>query len=164
MSFRATLVVRHTYFFCALLCVFVIAFDQATKWSVLSFLSKPEAVPVFPSLNLVLTFNYGTSFGLLAPHTEWQRCLLIALTIGAIVFLAYAFSRFRTITEKVFCSLVIGGAIGNSIDRFCHGAVVDFIDVYYREWHWPAFNFADACISCSVVGLIFYNLFSKSRR
>ncbi|MBR1479763.1 MAG: signal peptidase II [Alphaproteobacteria bacterium] len=164
MPSYSSLVVRHTHLFCALLCIFVVAFDQATKWSVLFFLSKSEAVPVSPSLNLVLTFNYGTSFGLLAPHAEWQRCLLIGLTIGAIVFLTYAFARFRSITEKVLCSLVLGGAIGNLIDRFFHGAVVDFIDVYYRGWHWPAFNFADACISCSIIGLLSYNLFSKTCR
>jgi signal peptidase II len=57
------------------------------------------------------------------------------------------------------CSLVIGGAIGNLLDRFLHGAVVDFIDVYYKDWHWPAFNVADSFISVSIVCLVIFNLF-----
>ncbi|MBQ9335509.1 MAG: signal peptidase II, partial [Alphaproteobacteria bacterium] len=60
-------------------------------------------------------------------------------------------------------SVLIGGAIGNLIDRFIHGAVIDFVDIHYKTWHWPAFNFADMCISCSVIAMIVYNMFAKEQ-
>lgn len=143
---------------CAIVGLFVIIFDQAIKFSVLAFVPNGTHIAICPHVNLVLTYNYGTSFGLLSPSNALQYYLMIALMFFCIAFVIYVYTKLHRTIEKLFCSLLIGGAIGNLIDRFMHGAVVDFVDVYYNTWHWPAFNFADACISCSVGLLILYNL------
>jgi signal peptidase II len=80
------------------------------------------------------------------------------------MFMLYLFFKLRTASEQILCSLLIGGAISNLLDRFFHGGVVDFIDMHYMNWHWPAFNIADSFISCSAIGLILCNLFSGVRR
>lgn len=150
--------------FSLLLCIFVIIFDQATKWSILAFLPQGSTINICPFLNLVLTFNFGTSFGLLSPSTIIEYYMIIALSVLCIIFLIYVFIKLKNTIEQILCSLLIGGAIGNLIDRFFHGAVVDFIDIYYNNWHWPAFNMADSFISCSAIGLLIYNLFSNEKR
>lgn len=150
--------------FCLLLAIFVIIFDQATKFSILAFLPRNANVNLLPGVNLVLMFNFGTSFGLLSPNTVMEYYLIIAITILAVVFLVYMFFKVKIPTEKVLCSLIIGGAIGNLYDRFVHGAVVDFIDVYYKNWHWPAFNIADSFISVSAILLIIINIFGSKQQ
>ena len=145
--------------FCSLLCLFSIILDQATKWSILAFFPKGAVINVCPSFNLVLTFNFGTSFGLLSPSTLLEYYSIIVVTILCVIFLLFVFLRLRNPIEQVYCSFLIGGAIGNLLDRFFHGAVVDFIDIYYKNWHWPAFNLADMFISSSAILLIIYNLF-----
>ncbi|MDR3224301.1 MAG: signal peptidase II [Holosporales bacterium] len=149
---------KNVHFFSICLGIFVIIFDQATKWSVLAFMEKGEKISVLPFVNLVLTFNYGTSFGLLTPYTGMQRYMITFVTILCIIFLIYVFFKLKTSTEKILCSFLIGGAIGNLLDRFSHGAVIDFLDFYYNNWHWPAFNVADAFISSSAFLLIIFNL------
>ncbi|MDR1234112.1 MAG: signal peptidase II [Holosporales bacterium] len=144
--------------FSILLFCFVVIFDQATKWSVLAFLSPGEVVRICESVNLVLVLNPGTSFGLLSPHTGAEHILIIILTILCIVLVGYVFFKMKTRIEQVLCALILGGATGNLIDRFAHGAVIDFIDLYYGRWHWPAFNVSDSFISVSAVILVLYNL------
>ena len=139
--------------------MFVVIFDQATKFSILAFLSRGDQINVFHGLNFVLTFNFGTSFGLISPQTMMQYYMVILLTVVCIIAISYMYLKTTNAVERILCSLVIGGAIGNLFDRFFHGAVVDFIDVYYKNSHWPAFNVADSFISVSVIVLIFYNLF-----
>ena len=154
---------KKTSTFCLVICCFSILLDQAAKWSILAFLPRGSVVSVFPCFNLVLTFNFGTSFGLLSPNTVLEHYLIIALAVGCIIFLLYIFFKLKNTVEQVACALLIGGAIGNLLDRFFHGAVVDFIDIYYNNWHWPAFNIADAFISCSALALILYNLFCSNK-
>ncbi len=152
---------KKVLYFSLLLAIFVIIFDQATKWSILAFIPNGGVVRICPYFNLLLTFNYGTSFGLLSPNTILQSYMIIGLTILCLVFLFYVFFKLKTIFEKILTAILIGGACGNLLDRFFHGAVVDFIDLYYKTFHWPAFNFADICISCSVLGLLIFNLLSR---
>jgi signal peptidase II len=150
-----------THLFCFLLSLFAITFDQATKWSILAFMPQERVIKLTSFLNLVLVFNKGTSFGLLSPSNLTEFYFIIILIILCIIFLIYMFFKLKSISEQILCSILIGGAIGNLLDRFFHGAVVDFIDVYYGNWHWPAFNFADSCISCSAFLLVILNLFSS---
>lgn len=152
---------KKVLYFSFLLSIFVIIFDQATKWSILAFIPNGGIVKICSYFNLLLTFNYGTSFGLLSPNTIQQSYMIIGLTIFCLIFLVYAFFKLKTTFEKILTTILIGGACGNLIDRFVHGAVVDFIDLYYNNLHWPAFNFADICISCSVITLLLFNLFSR---
>lgn len=143
---------------CGIVGLFVIILDQAIKFSVLAFVPNGTNIAVCKNVNLVLTYNYGTSFGLLTPSNEHQYYLIIGLMLFCITFVLYVYTKLNRAIEKLMCSVLLGGAIGNLIDRFMHGAVIDFVDVYYKTWHWPAFNLADACISCSVATLIVYNL------
>ncbi len=149
--------------FCLLLMLFIVIFDQASKFSVLAFLPRNACVNIFTGLNMVLIFNFGTSFGLLSPNTVIEYYLVIGIAILCLLFLIYIFCKTKIFSEKILCSLIIGGAIGNLCDRFLHGAVVDFIDVYYKDWHWPAFNIADSFISVSAILLIFTSVFGNSR-
>lgn len=147
--------------FCLLLCLLTIILDQASKWVILSYLDFNSSINVFNGFNLVLVFNYGTSFGLLSPNTMYGTYCLMGLSLLLIVILLVAFFKFRNSIEKILLSMLIGGAIANLIDRIFHGAVIDFIDVYYGNWHWPAFNIADISITCSASCLILYNLFRR---
>lgn len=140
---------KKVLYFSLLLAIFVIIFDQATKWSILAFIPNGGVVRICPYFNLLLTFNYGTSFGLLSPNTILQSYMIIGLTILCLVFLFYVFFKLKTIFEKILTAILIGGACGNLLDRFFHGVVIDFIDLYYKIFHWLAFNFAKVCISWS---------------
>lgn len=153
---------RKNLVFCLLVCLSVIILDQASKWVILSNLNFNSIIKVFSGFNLVLVFNYGTSFGLLSPNTMYGTYCLMAMSLLLIIILLFAFFKFRNKIEKIFLSMLIGGAIANLIDRIIHGAVIDFIDIYYENWHWPAFNIADISITCSAFCLILYNLFRKS--
>ncbi|MDR0640168.1 MAG: signal peptidase II [Holosporales bacterium] len=149
--------------FSILLFCFVVIFDQATKWSVLAFLDPGTVINVCPSVNIVLILNPGTSFGLLSPHTSTEYYLVIILTILCIILVGYVFFKMKTQTEQVTCALILGGAAGNLIDRFAHGAVIDFIDLYYEGWHWPAFNIGDSFISGGAILIILYNLIGRNK-
>ena len=152
---------KRTLTFCVLLCSLTIILDQASKWVILSNLNVNSVIRVFTSFNLVLALNYGTSFGLLVPNTMYGVYCLMTMSVLLIIILLFAFVKFRNSIEKILLSVLIGGAISNLIDRIIHGAVIDFIDIYYKNWHWPAFNIADIAITCSALGLILYNLFKK---
>ena len=154
--------IRKNLLFYMLLCLLIIIIDQASKWVILSNLHPNSVVNVFTGFNVVLVFNYGTSFGLLSPNTMYGTYCLIVMSLLLIVILLIAFFKFKNSIEKIFLSMLIGGAIANLIDRILHGAVIDFIDLYYKNWHWPAFNIADISITCSASCLIFYNLFKKN--
>ena len=155
---------RRYYTFCGLVGLFIIIFDQATKFAILAFVPISTSIEVCPNINLTLTFNSGTSFGFLSPSNEIQYYLIIILTVCCIAFICYMLTTMKNLMEKLLCSMLISGAMGNLIDRFIHGAVIDFVDIYYKNWHFPAFNFADACISCSVIILIIYSLCEQTKR
>ena len=122
--------------------------DQITKEWALAALK--ESVAVLPSLNLVLVHNRGAAFGFLSQAGGWQRWFFIVAGIAIGVFVAvwlWQAARTGRRWAPAGLSLVLGGALGNVWDRIVRGAVVDFIDVYYGRYHWPAFNVADAAIT-----------------
>jgi signal peptidase II len=155
---------RKAHLFSILLGVFVAIFDQATKWSVLAFMERGSAIRVCKYANIVLTYNLGTSFGLLSPGTKSQVHMIIMLSILCVIFLTYVFCKLTTFAEKILCGLLIGGAVGNIIDRLVHVGVVDFIDLHYGDWHWPAFNVADSFITISAVMLVIISLTKREGR
>ena len=131
------------------------AVDQLTKEWALAALKG--AVAILPSLNLVLVHNPGAAFGLLSQAGGWQRWFFIAAGLAIGVFVAVWLRRAarsgRGWLSAGLC-LVLGGALGNVWDRIVRGAVVDFIDVHYGRYHWPAFNVADAAITVGAAILI----------
>ena len=144
----------------------VVVLDQASKDLVLQNISPGEMVAVVPGIfNLTLNFNPGVAFGLFASMPEAQRQIAIGFTtVLALSVVAYLFMRdFRhDLKAQVALSLVVGGAIGNLIDRLQHGHVVDFLDFYWRSYHWPAFNLADSSICVGVTFLVLYSLLSPA--
>jgi signal peptidase II len=137
------------------LAALLAALDQASKLVVTHVLAPWETVTVTSFFNLVLVYNTGAAFSFLADASGWQRELFIAIAAAASVWIVYLLRRHPH--EPLFCaalSLVLGGAVGNAIDRVRLGAVVDFLDFHAWGWHWPAFNLADAAITCGAALLV----------
>lgn len=147
------------------LSALLIVLDQWTKSLAVGALTYLTPVPVLPGLNWTLVHNLGGAFSFLSNHDGWQRWFfLIVSSVVTVVLIEWL--RRTAARQWVLClplALLIGGAIGNLIDRARLGYVIDFVDVYYADWHWPAFNVADSGITVGIVMLIAYELFGKGR-
>ncbi len=131
-----------------LLSLAIAAADQAAKRLMLATFEFGATVAITPFFNLVLGLNEGAAFGLLSDAGGWQRSVLLGVALGASVLLAYLI--YRPDSERLArlsYSLILGGAIGNVVDRVLLGAVVDLLDFHLGDRHWPAFNLADAAIT-----------------
>ena len=134
------------------LSVVVIALDQLSKQLVEATFMLYETLPLLPFFNLTLAYNEGAAFSFLSDQGGWQRWLFSGLALVVTTVLVVWLARLRS--ERLLAvslSLVIGGAVGNLIDRVLFGHVIDFLDLYYGQWHWPVFNIADAAITLGVV-------------
>ncbi len=131
----------------------VVVADQLTKWAALKYLTRHVEVAVVPFVNLTLVYNRGAAFGFLNSASGWQNVFFIAVAAVACVAIGYFLYRLEPGEKKmgIGLSLILGGAIGNLIDRLAHGYVIDFIDFYYQSWHWPAFNVGDSAITVGAV-------------
>ncbi|MEO6688554.1 MAG: signal peptidase II [Dokdonella sp.] len=148
-----------------LLSLLVIVLDQATKQIALTHLQPLTPQAVIPGfLNWTLAFNSGAAFSFLAGADGWQRWLFTALAVGVSLMLAFYLSRTprRDWRNAAPFSLIIGGALGNLIDRLRSGHVTDFIQVYHQDWAFPAFNIADSAISIGAVLLILFGFASRN--
>ena len=142
----------------------VVVLDQVTKYFAelnLSYCAPVKVIPGFFSMTLV--YNKGAAFNFLSDAGGWQRWFLMLVVIAICLFLL---AWLRTIEKNrihlsVGIALVLGGAIGNLIDRSLYGHVIDFIEIYYRDWHYPHFNIADSAISIGA-GLLIYDIFKYS--
>jgi signal peptidase II len=137
--------------------VIVLVLDQASKVALIALLrAYPEGIVLAPFFNLVQVWNRGVSFGMLGG--EWlgdnQRWLLAGLAVAVSVVLGWWLRRADSRLDRLALGLVIGGAIGNAIDRVAYGAVADFFDFHLGGWHWPAFNIADAAITVGALCLL----------
>ena len=144
------------------IAIIVLLLDQLSKWSALSNLQMGVPKPVLPFLNWLLLFNPGAAFSFLAQGSGWQRWFFTILGLVASIYIIWLL--YKSQSDKLLClalSLILGGALGNVLDRVMYGAVVDFIDVYYSNWHWPAFNIADSAI-CIGAALIIWGELRKS--
>lgn len=134
----------------------VIVADQATKLAAVALIRPASPVELLPTLNLVLAYNPGAAFSILGTAGGWQRWLFIGLAVVICAFIVHwlrGMPRGARWTPLAL-SLVLGGAIGNVIDRVRIGAVVDFIDFHVGDWHWPAFNVADSAICIGAALLV----------
>lgn len=138
------------------LSAMVVALDQLTKWLASSLLVFHEPLPVGPFLNLTLTHNPGAAFSFLSQAGGWQRWFFAAVAVGVSVAVVLWMRRVPRGQWWVSAglALVLGGAVGNLVDRLALGYVVDFVDLYYGAWHWPAFNLADSAITVGVAVLL----------
>ena len=133
--------------------------DQWTKFAITSNLRYGESLAVTSFFNLVLVYNKGAAFSFLSDAGGWQRFFFIGITIAAIAMLTWLIAKHHE--EKVFrwgLTLILGGAIGNLIDRVAYGHVVDFLDFHAAGWHFWAFNVADSAITIGA-GLLILDSF-----
>jgi signal peptidase II len=134
---------------------FLLILDQLTKVIAKNSLFEGVSQPVTSFLNWTLVYNSGAAFSFLAQAGGWQRWFFTSVGIIAALIMIWLIRKntHQTIFSLAL-SLVLSGAIGNVIDRIIYGAVVDFVDVHYMGWHWPAFNIADSAITIGVILLI----------
>lgn len=150
-----------------LLSAAVIGLDQASKAWVLASLPEFRAVPVIDGFwNWYRTYNTGAAFSFLSDAGGWQTWLFTALAVAISGLMAWWLSRtprgdWRTALPY---ALVVGGALGNVIDRLIHGHVVDFIQWYVGDHYWPSFNVADSAIVCGAIGIALFGLFDGRSR
>jgi signal peptidase II len=145
----------------------VIVLDQLTKLWVLNSLPEHTAIPVIEGVwNWYRTYNTGAAFSFLSDAGGWQKYFFVVLALAISSLLGYWLTRTRRGDWKnaLPYSLVIGGALGNVIDRLLHGHVVDFIQWYWHDHYWPAFNIADSAIVAGAVGIAMFGLLGKDGR
>lgn len=144
-----------------LLSVAILVADQITKWVVLQHFQLHESMQVVPGLlNWTLAYNEGAAFSFLSDAGGWQRWFftILAIVVSAVLLTWLKRTPRRDWKTALPLSLVLGGAIGNVVDRLRFGHVVDFVDVFHGDWHFPAFNVADSAISVGAVLLILLGL------
>jgi len=143
----------------------IVIADQLVKWIILGHFAPGERREVTGFFNLVLVFNRGAAFSFLAEAGGWQSPLLTAFALAA----AAVVSAFivKSPERNILClglALILGGALGNVVDRLRFGQVVDFVDLHAFGWHWPAFNVADSAITIGAALLVFEGLLHRERR
>jgi signal peptidase II len=142
------------------LALFTALIDQIVKIVVLSFFYEGQILPVIPKFfNLILTYNPGVAFGVFSGiDSDTNRYIVLAITTSIALTAVFIFACGeigKCVRGKVALALIVGGAIGNMVDRIRIGKVVDYLDFYWGNYHYPAFNFADSCIFIAVVILLF---------
>jgi signal peptidase II len=141
----------------------VVLADHATKWAASELLSFRPPVAVTPFFNFVLAHNTGAAFSFLADGSGWQRWLFAGIAVVAAALISALIRRHAG--QRLFCTglaLILGGAIGNLIDRLARGHVVDFLQLHAGGWYWPAFNVADSAITIGAVLVVLDSLRGKS--
>ncbi|MEW6571089.1 MAG: signal peptidase II [Nitrospirota bacterium] len=136
----------------------VIVLDQITKYLVNRYIDASDSVEIFPFLHIVNVRNTGAAFGILK---DLNSGFFILVSAGAILFISYLL--IKNAYNYVGLSLLLGGALGNLIDRMLYGKVVDFIDFSLGEFHWPAFNVADSSLTIGIA-VVFLNLILRSKK
>ncbi|MEK9661257.1 MAG: signal peptidase II [Alphaproteobacteria bacterium] len=140
------------------LAIFIV--DQASKWAILQLVMQPpRQIVIAPFFNLVLVHNTGISFGLFTGEDDLKRWVLIGAALAMTVALILWYRATEEPLVAYSAMLVVGGAIGNVVDRFLHPGVVDFLDFHLAGYHWPAFNVADAAIVIGAALLAYDSLF-----
>jgi len=125
----------------------IVLLDQLTKITIERRFEYGDVLPVTGFFNLVLAYNKGAAFSFLASASGWQHGFFVAIAIGASLIILYLLARHGH--QKLFSlalAMILGGAVGNVIDRLAYGHVIDFLDFHVGGWHWPAFNVADSAI------------------
>lgn len=142
----------------------LIFLDQVTKWWIINYIMQPiKILPITPFFNIVLTWNSGISFGIFSNQGSFSVIILSTLATLIVFFLAVWLMKAENKKLIIGLICIIGGAIGNIIDRVYHGAVIDFLDFHIKSYHWPAFNVADSCIFIGATLIILDSLFPDKK-
>ena len=143
----------------------VIAIDQLSKWLILTeVMNPPRVIEITGFLNLVLVSNKGVSFGLFSSDAVWAQPALASFAALVSILLVIWMRQAQHCFSAIFLGLVVGGALGNAIDRLLHEAVVDFLDFHVAGYHWPVFNIADSAITVGVIFIIAEGLFADRKK
>ena len=137
------------------LALIVLLADQFTQVLIMGYFQLGDSLTVTSFFNLVRAHNAGAAFSFLASAGGWQRWLFTGIGVAAVLFIVWMLRSHAG--QKLFCfalALILGGALGNVIDRVLYGYVVDFLDFHYAGWHFPAFNVADSGITVGAAFLI----------
>ena len=145
----------------------ILLLDQISKGFAESWLLQGQPYPVIPSFNLTLWYNTGAAFSLLSEAGGWQRWFFVIVTVIVCGILWSLLKKLKpgepgTVMSAAGIVMIMGGALGNLVDRLFRGAVVDFLDVYYRSYHWPTFNIADIGITVGALMIIVVALRDKT--
>ena len=146
------------------IAVVVVVLDQLTKTLIVWRFALGDSVTVAPFLNIVRAHNTGAAFSFLAGASGWQRWFFVGLGAVAAIFIVWMLARHGG--QRLFASaltLILGGAVGNVIDRLLHGHVIDFVQVHYAGWYFPSFNVADSAITLGAACLILDELLRVRR-
>lgn len=147
-----------------LITLLVICLDQLSKRLALDITNWNQVIPVFPSFNLVLVLNKGISWSFFASDWAGAQWVLIVVALVISLMMVWWMAYEDSPVVRGALALIIGGAIGNMIDRVRWGGVVDFLDFYYGAYHWPAFNIADSAITLGVLLLVFNMILGGKKR
>jgi signal peptidase II len=133
----------------------LIILDQLTKLYFDGLLRYGQRIAVLPFFDFTLLYNPGAAFSFLAQADGWQRWFFTILGLGASIFIVWMMHKSRSNKRLMLAlTLILGGALGNVIDRIAYGHVVDFLLFYWKDWYYPAFNIADTCITLGAILLI----------
>jgi signal peptidase II len=143
----------------------VLIVDQCSKLIADSLLQFNQPVPLLPFLDLRMVYNPGAAFSFLSDASGWQRWFFVGLTLLVSLVLVVWLRRLSAGQARLALalSLILGGATGNLIDRVVYGHVIDFIDLYYGDWHWPVFNLADSAITLGAGLLILDAMLGRNK-
>ncbi|MBI1173813.1 MAG: lipoprotein signal peptidase [Sideroxydans sp.] len=147
------------------LAALVIVLDQWSKAAISSHFAYGDSMAVTGFFNLVLAHNQGAAFSFLDAAGGWQRWLFSAIAVIAAVWITWLLRKYRQ--QKLFCfalAMILGGALGNLIDRIAYGYVIDFLDFYWNGQHFPAFNLADSAITCGAALLLWDSFMNKAEK
>ncbi|MGO1297300.1 MAG: signal peptidase II [Vibrio sp.] len=147
------------------LALLVFIADIGIKYVVMNTMSYgwENRVEILPFFNFVYVHNFGAAFSFLSDQTGWQRWLFSAIAFAVVAFLVFSMRRANSSDKwsNIAYALIIGGAVGNVFDRIVHGFVIDYLDVHWANYHWPAFNLADSAICIGAVMIVFEGFFAK---
>lgn len=147
------------------LSLLVLVLDQVSKQMIVASFLLYENMEILPVFNLTLTYNEGAAFSFLSDQSGWQRWFLagVATVVTLVMILWLRGLKPQERLTAISLSLIIGGAVGNLVDRVLLGYVIDFLDFHYGQHHWPAFNVADSAISIGVVFMLYEILFDGKK-
>mgnify|MGYP001496691533 FL=1 len=140
----------------------LVSFDQLTKVIVINKLELYESINLLPFLNLTFVVNYGFAFGFLN-NPSLNQLIVSLVILSIIIYFFYLLIKTQDDLFRFSLVLILSGALGNFLDRILRGFVIDFIDIYITNYHWPAFNFADSWITIGFMILIFNILFLNKK-